>query len=109
MKKSIIVSVLFFAMAALVATRASAEPLRPPNVPAAFEATPQGYFSPTCLHHLEEGDFLNETENTIIHASGAIESIPVCAFPHYDSGGAEVSRHVGRCRWQTSTKPCRHR
>jgi len=64
-----------------------AGPGRPTTVPADFVITPFGYFHPSCVMQLAKGDVERQDENAIQHADGSYESVPPCAYPHYDAAG----------------------
>ena len=63
---------------------------RPPNVPEEYVTTPFGYFHPSCVLLLEEGNTLR-ADGRVQHADGTIEAAHVCGYPHYTPGGVLVS------------------
>jgi hypothetical protein len=69
---------------------ATAGPNRPATVPAGYLITPFGYFHPSCVAHLAEGDELRPDENLIRHANGTSSNMHVCAYPHYRADGERV-------------------
>jgi hypothetical protein len=67
-----------------------AGPKRPATVPEDYVVTPFGYFHPSCVRQLGQGDVLHEDEGTVHHADGSIQEIQECAYPHYHSDGEEA-------------------
>jgi hypothetical protein len=63
---------------------------RPAAVPEGYMITPFGYFHPSCVNRLAKGDVLHQESQTIERASGSIETIPMCAYPHYRADGEKV-------------------
>ena len=88
--KSIAITALVAGLTAAQA-QAPAGPKRPATVPALYVITPFGYFDPSCVTHLVKGDVVRQDENAIRHASGASDSIHVCAFPHFKADGEKVT------------------
>jgi hypothetical protein len=72
-------------------TLAPAGPIRPASVPADYVITPFGYFHPSCVAHVGNGDVVRQDENAIQHADGMYESIPACAYAHYKPNGEKVT------------------
>jgi len=62
---------------------------RPATVPAEFVITPFGYFHPSCVLQLAEGNILL-ADGRVQHSNGTIEAAPRCQYPHYTSGGIAV-------------------
>lgn len=91
--KSIAITML---VASLTAAQAltTAGPNRPATVPANYVITPFGYFDPSCVTHLAEGDEVRQDENIIQHANGSFNNIHVCAYPHYTADGEKVTGDV---------------
>jgi hypothetical protein len=65
-------------------------PTRPAVVPADFVTTPFGYYHPSCVNHLANGDVLHQDEKTIERANGTYEGIAICAHPHFRADGEKV-------------------
>jgi hypothetical protein len=88
--KSIAITML---VAGLTAAQAltTAGPNRPATVPANYVITPFGYFDPSCVTHLAEGDDVRQDENVIRHANGSYDNIHVCAYAHYKADGEKVT------------------
>jgi len=63
---------------------------RPPNVPEEYVITPFGYFHPSCVLLLPEGNTLL-ADGRVQHPDGTIESAQVCNYPHYTQSGAIVA------------------
>jgi len=79
-----------FAMlvACLAAAQAPAGPMRPAAVPADFVVTPFGYFHPSCVNHLAQGDVLREDLKVIERKSGTTQPL-ACAYPHFEADGTK--------------------
>lgn len=61
---------------------------RPANVPQGFVVTPFGYFHPSCVMQLAEGNTL--LDRSVQHADGTVQAAPVCNYAHYTATGAVV-------------------
>lgn len=75
----------------------TAGPHRPAAVPADYVITPFGYFHPSCVSHLAQGDELRPDEHLIRHADGTSDSMHVCAYPRFRADGEKLfgdERHV---------------
>ncbi|MGD0212117.1 MAG: choice-of-anchor D domain-containing protein [Terriglobales bacterium] len=76
----------------LASTRASAQvpvrPNRPAQVPGDYVVTPFGFFHPSCVLRLAQGETLLAGGRVLQHADGAVEDIPACKYPHYAASGA---------------------
>jgi hypothetical protein len=72
---------------AAVQAQAPAGTRAPAFIPREYVITPFGYFHPTCVRKLAEGDILREEEAAIEHADGSFDSMPACAYPHYEADG----------------------
>lgn len=70
---------------------APAGPKRPASVPAEFVVTPYGYFHPSCVAQLGNGDEVRKDEKMIKHKDGSFDSVHACAFSHFDNKGVVVS------------------
>jgi hypothetical protein len=88
--KSIAVTTLLVGLTA-AQTLAPAGPKRPAAVPADYVITPFGYFHPSCVSHLANGDVVKQDENAIQHADGASENIPVCNYAHFKASGEKIT------------------
>jgi hypothetical protein len=67
--------------------QAPAGPNRPAPVPEDYVITPFGYFHPSCVVHLKQGETLLEKGLVIQHADGRLTSVPACEYPHYTARG----------------------
>jgi hypothetical protein len=89
------VAVLNLFLALLLSTVASAQtpagPNRPAGVPDGYVITPFGYFHPSCVRQLREGETLLADGRVIQHADGTIEDIPACDYPRYKANGEIVT------------------
>jgi hypothetical protein len=63
---------------------------RPATVPAGYLITPFGYFHPSCVGHLAQGDELRPDQGVIRHADGTTVKMQQCAYPHYRADGTAV-------------------
>ena len=63
---------------------------RPLNVPIDYVITPFGYFHPSCVLLLAEGNTLL-ADGRVQHGDGTVEAAHVCAYPHYTPSGAIVT------------------
>ncbi len=70
---------------------------RPPNVPQEYVITPFGYFHPSCVALLAEGDTLLP-DGRVQHTDGTVEAAHVCNYPHYTSGGVVVAANAKASR-----------
>ncbi|MGA9543719.1 MAG: hypothetical protein WBQ85_09125 [Candidatus Sulfotelmatobacter sp.] len=64
-----------------------ARPKHPAGVPDEYVITPFGYFHPSCVLHVAEGETLLADGRVLRHANGILENIPACAHPHYNASG----------------------
>jgi len=62
----------------------------PAGVPDGYVITPFGYFHPSCVQQLAQGDVLHKDEQTIVRASGTVYKVPACAYAHYRADGEKV-------------------
>ena len=60
-------------------------PIRPLSVPADFQVTPFGYYHPSCIKRLAEGESVVADGKVIRHIDGTEDTIPACEFPHFNS------------------------
>ena len=65
-----------------------AGPDRPADVPDGFVITPFGYFHPSCVMMLAEGNTLLDASVRL--ADGTLEPAPACQYAHYTPTGAIV-------------------
>lgn len=79
-----------FLVAGLTLAQAPAGLRRPAAVPAGYLVTPFGYYHPSCVHHMIQGDVLREDLNAVQHANGTSETVQQCAYPHYRADGEKV-------------------
>ena len=71
----------------MVQAQAPAGPNRPPQVPEDYVVTPFGYFHPSCVVHVAEGEELLQGGQSIQKADGTVYIVPACQYPHYTAGG----------------------
>jgi len=80
------------------------------GVPDGHVITPSGYFHPSCVRQLAEGETLLADGRIVRHADGTTESIPACDYPRYTASGEIMSgplaithSYVERAEATTST------
>jgi hypothetical protein len=92
-----VMSLLLAFLASTIANaQAPAGPNRPAGVPEDYVITPFGYFHPSCVIHLAEGDISLADGLVIQHADGTSTNIPACQYPHYTARGEMVSADAKR-------------
>src|SRR5208283_4890952 len=64
---------------------------RPSQVPSDYVPTPNGWFHPSCVVHLGEGDELQPSNQRIKHPNGTTSIMPKCGYPHFRANGARVN------------------
>jgi hypothetical protein len=65
----------------------------PQDVPRNYVITPFGYFHPTCVRHVLEGETVLE-DGRIRYEDGSVEaSAPACNYPRYSPQGVRVNGH----------------
>jgi hypothetical protein len=69
----------------------TAAPAPPAQVPADYVITPFGYFHPTCIMRLGNGDEVRKDENAIRHSDGTYDGVQACGYPHYEANGDAVT------------------
>ena len=68
----------------------TAGPGLPAAVPADYVITPFGYFHPSCVMHLGNGDEVRKDENSVRHSNGTYDRIPSCGYARYEANGEAV-------------------
>lgn len=64
---------------------------RPPGVPADYVITPFGWFHPSCVAAVPNGDRV-QADGRVQHADGTFDAqAPVCQYPSYSGRGARVT------------------
>ncbi|GLQ90630.1 hypothetical protein [Dyella flagellata] len=63
--------------------------LRPQGVPTDYVVTPNGFFSPSCVQRVQEGETLH-ADGSIELPNGLTRTPAVCAQPHYRFDGTRV-------------------
>ena len=74
--KFIAVTALHVAGITAAQAQTPARPNRPATVPSDYVITPFGYFHPSCIVHLAEGDELRPNRGVIQHANGVCGYMP---------------------------------
>ena len=79
-------------VAPLMALTAVAQPAaRPVGVPEAYVITPFGYFHPSCVRYVADGEELL-ADGRIRHVNGTEDAAaPVCQYPRYSAQGALIA------------------
>jgi hypothetical protein len=72
----------------------------PAEIPAGYVVTPSGYFHPSCVKELAEGESLEEGGGVVRHADGMLEVIPDCEYPHYNARGEAAGPGVAEATSQ---------
>jgi hypothetical protein len=85
--KSLAIAMFVVALTAAQAL-ASTEAKRPAGVPADYVLTPFGYFHPSCVNHLAQGDVLREDLKVIERNDGTTQPL-TCAYPHFEGDGTK--------------------
>jgi hypothetical protein len=60
---------------------------RPAGVPEDYVITPFGYFHPSCVKQLGNGDVLLQDERAIQHVDGSRDATSACGYPHFSAAG----------------------
>jgi hypothetical protein len=60
-------------------------------VPDNYVITPFGYFHPSCVLKIAEGETLLSKGRVLQRADGTLENLPECQYPHYAASGQIVS------------------
>ncbi len=82
---------LTFLASTMAYAQAPAGQHRPAGVPNDYVITPFGYFHPSCVLRLAEGETFVADGRALQHADGSVENIPSCGYPHYAASGAIVA------------------
>ncbi len=87
--------VMSFCLTFLASTMAYAQmpagPNRPAGVPDGYVITPFGYFHPSCVLRVAQGETVLEGGRVLQHADGTLENIPACGYAHYTARGVAVA------------------
>ena len=75
----------------LLRAQAPAGPNRPAEVPDGYVITPFGYFHPSCVLEVAEGETLLADGHIIQRADGTLEDVPECKYPHFAVNGEIVA------------------
>jgi len=68
-----------------------AGPNRPSAVPAEYVITPFGYFHPSCVRGVANGDTVL-ADGRVQHTDGTVDAnAPVCSYPHYTARGDVIA------------------
>jgi len=76
----------------------------PVEIPAGFVATPAGYFHPSCIAEIHDGERVN-ADGLVERADGTVRSLPTCAYPHYAAvpgraGPRQPPPFIGNDNWK---------
>ncbi|MGA9416974.1 MAG: hypothetical protein WCF61_05000 [Terriglobales bacterium] len=89
MLRIIAAAVLFLGVTAIPLAEAQrlAGPDRPSAVPAGYVITPFGYFHPSCVRAVADGETVL-ADGRVQHTDGTVDATaPVCGYPHYTARG----------------------
>ena len=75
--------------AALTAVSAMEQQLRPQGVPSNFVVTPNGYFDPSCVQEVHEGEELHKDGN-IRRVDGSLRKPALCSQAHFALNGTRI-------------------
>ena len=64
----------------------------PAGVPDNYLITPFGYFHPSCVIELAQGDTQVDNGHAIQHQDGSITQIAPCAYPRYTAKGEKIAQ-----------------
>jgi hypothetical protein len=84
---------LAFLATSMVYAQAPAGLNRPAEVPDGYVITPFGYFHPSCVLRLADGETLLEGI-VVQHADGTLENVTPCYYPHYTASGEMATAGV---------------
>jgi hypothetical protein len=65
--------------------------VRPPTVPGDFVTTPHGYFHPSCVVEVAEGETLRD-DGVLLRADGEAREVAGCRHARYDREGRQITR-----------------
>jgi hypothetical protein len=85
-----LIGALVLSAAVTANAQVPAGPNRPPQVPEDYVITPFGYFHPSCVIRLAEGEELLEGGDAVQKADGTIYRVQACQYPRYTARGAMV-------------------
>jgi hypothetical protein len=85
--KSCTVLLLVTSFGMLLRAQTPAGPKLPAGVPDGYVITPFGYFHPSCVLHVAEGETVLADGRILQHADGTFENIPACQYLHYAASG----------------------
>ena len=87
------ITIAAIAVAGMTAAQAQrvAGPNKPAAVPQGYVITPFGYYHPSCVVHLAQGDELLPDQHVIRHANGTTSNMPACGYPHFRADGERVN------------------
>jgi hypothetical protein len=92
---------LTFLASTMAYAQMPAGPNRPAAVPDGYVITPFGYFHPSCVLRVAEGETLLEDGRVLQHADGTLENIAACAYPHYAASGEIAAAGATRVKSPT--------
>lgn len=67
--------------------------VRPAVVPSNYVVTPNGYFHPSCVHHIAAGETVLANGN-IRAANGSVRRTAACGYPRYTKAGDRIDPGV---------------
>ena len=81
----------FTISASMLQAQTPAGPNRPANVPEGYLITPFGYFHPSCVVRLAEGDTRIAGGSAIQHRDGTKNTVPNCGYTHFTVKGEALA------------------
>jgi hypothetical protein len=86
MKKCLLTALAVLATSTGLSAQIEAGPHRPGNVPAGYVVTPFGYFHPSCVQSIAEGETLL-ANGQVQHSDGSVTGKTTCNYPRYAPDG----------------------
>jgi hypothetical protein len=81
----------------VVVEEADAGSARPPSVPPEFLATPHGWFHPSCVVEVDEGETV-QADGVLLRANGEARQVGGCVHARYDRDGRRFDRRAAAAR-----------
>ena len=80
---------------------------RPPQVPAGYLITPNGYFHPTCVQPIEPDETL-KADGSVVRDGGGRRHIPPCSYARYTKAGERIGPQTDLRPAQPLLQNCGH-
>ena len=72
----------------------SDDPATPASVPDGYVVTPNGYFHPSCVHHIEADQRVHR-DGSIENADHSLQRPAACVYAHFDARGNRIEASQG--------------